>query len=103
MKIFLESILFEPDYFIDNACIGLDELDDLGGNVRVDVVGYWEAEVSAAVHLYCYVNGLKKRCFVYAGEDEIAFVEGFGSLSGGAYADGGNWLANAEKETTFFR
>ncbi len=36
--------------------------------------------MSIAVHLDGYVDGLKQAVFVYAGEDEVAFVEGFGTL-----------------------
>ena len=57
--------------------------------------------MAVAVHLDSYVDGLKERCFVDSGEDEVAFVEGFGTLGGGADADGGDGFANRQEETRF--
>ena len=85
---------FSPDHFVDYAGVGLDELDDLGGYAFIDVVGDGEAEVAVAVHFDCYVDGLQKRCLIDAGEDEVALVEGFGTLGGSADADGGDWFAD---------
>ena len=80
----------------------MDELDYLGGDICIHVVGYWEAKVAVAVHLHSYVNGLEETVFVNAGEDEVAFVEGFGALCGGADAHSGDGFAYAEEETTLF-
>ena len=51
---------FSPDHFVDYAGVALDELDDLGGDAFVDVVGHGEAEVAVAVHLYSHVHGLEE-------------------------------------------
>ena len=58
--------------------------------------------MAVAVHLDSYVDGLKERCFVDSGEDEVAFVKGFGALGGGADADGGDGLADRQEEARFF-
>ena len=94
---------FSPDHFVDYTGVALDELDDLGGYAFVDVVGHGETEVAVAVHFDCYVDGLKKRCFIDAGEDEVAVVEGLGALGGGADADGGDGFAYRQEETRFLR
>ena len=47
-----------------------------------------------SVHLDGYVDGLEQRVFVDAGEDEVAFVKGFGAFGGGTDAHGGNRLAD---------
>jgi len=39
MTIFINLTLFSPDHFVDYAGIGLDEFDDFGGDIGVDVVG----------------------------------------------------------------
>ncbi len=50
--------------------------------------------MAVAVHFDGYVNGLKKRVFVNAGENEVAFVESFGALGRGTDADGGDGFAD---------
>lgn len=95
------SLEFSPDHFVDYAGVALDELDDLGGYAFVDVVGHGKAEVAVSVHLDGYVDGLQKRCLVDAGEDEVAFVKGFGTLGGGADAYGSNRFANGQEEARF--
>ena len=57
--------------------------------------------MTVAIHLDCYVDGLKKRCLVDAGEDEVSFVEGFGTLGRGTDANGGDWFADRQEETRF--
>lgn len=58
--------------------------------------------MAVAVHFYGYVHGLKEGCFVNTGEDEVAFVKGFGAFGGCADAYGGDRFANAEEEAGFF-
>lgn len=55
-----ESLEFSPDHFVDYACVGLDEFDDLGGDAFVDVVWDGKSEVAVAVHFYGDVDGLEK-------------------------------------------
>lgn len=55
--------------------------------------------MAVAVHLDGYVYGLEEAVFVDAGEDEVAFVECFGALGGGADAHGSDGFAYAEEET----
>lgn len=95
---YLLSGLFAPDHFVDDACVGLDEFDDFVGNVFVNVVGDGEAAVAVAVHFNGYVDRLQQGGFVDAGQDEVAFVEGFGAFGGGADAHGGDGFAYGEEE-----
>ncbi len=97
------KLILAPYHFVDDSGVGLDEFDDFGGYVGVGVGGYGEAEVAVAVHLDGYVHGLEERGFVDAGEDEVAFVEGFGALGRGADAHGGDGFADAQEEARFFR
>ena len=55
--------------------------------------------VAIAVELYGGVNGLQQRGAVDAGKDEAGFVEGFGALGAGTYADGREGVSHAGEET----
>ena len=57
--------------------------------------------MAIAVHLHGNVNGLQEGCLINAGKDEVAFVEGFGALGGGADAHGGDGFADRQEETRF--
>lgn len=60
--IILEAFLcFPPYHFVDYTYVALDDIDDIGADV-----------------------------FVYAGDEETAFVEGLGTFGGGADASRGN-------------
>ena len=80
------SPLLPPDHFVDNAGVALDELDDLGRYVLINIGWNWNTVILVPYHFHCYVNCLEEVVLVDAGEDEAAFVEGFGALGAGAYA-----------------
>lgn len=48
------------------------------------------------------VNGLEQGLLVDTSNDEVAFVDGFGTLGRGADADGGEGMADAGEEGGFF-
>ena len=48
------------------------------------------------------LDGLEEGVFGYAGEYEVAFVEGFGAFGRGSDADGGEGVADGEEEGGFF-
>lgn len=85
---------FVPDGAVYDGGVGLDEFEDFCGDVCVGVV--WDGEAVVVVGVECdgEVDGLEQGLGVYAGEDEAAFVEGFGSLGGCADADGGEGVAD---------
>ena len=72
----------------------MDEFDDFGGDVFVGVVGDGESVVVVGVEGDGEVDGLEEGLGVDAGEDEAAFVEGFGALGGCADAHGGEGVAD---------
>lgn len=90
--------LLPPDHPVDDAGVGLDDLDDLGGDVLVGVGRDRKAEVASAVHLHGGVHGLQKAPLVNAGEDEAGLVKGLGALGRGADADGRERMAYAGEE-----
>ena len=49
------------------------------------------------------VNGLEQGLFVDTSNDEVTLVDGFGTLSRGTDADGGEGMADAGEEGGFFR
>ena len=72
----------------------MDEFDDFGGDVFVGVVGDGESVVVVGVEGDGEVDGLEEGVGVDAGEDEAAFVEGFGAFGGGADAHGWEGVAD---------
>ena len=95
--------LLPPDHLVDDAGVGLDDLDDLGGDVLVGVGRDGEAEVAVTVHPDGGVNGLQKAALVDAGEDEAGLVEGLGTLGAGADAHGRERVADAREEAALLR
>ena len=93
---------FAPDHFVDDADVGLDDFHYFGTYVFVYVVGDGDSVLAVAAEFYGSVNCLEERLFVDAGDDEVAFVDGFGALCAGANADGGEWVAHTGEEATFF-
>lgn len=90
--------LLPPDHPVDDAGVGLDDLDNLGGDILVGVGRDRKAEVAGAVHLHGGVHGLQKAPLVNAGEDEASLVKGLGALGAGADADSRERMAYAGKE-----
>lgn len=81
---FYESF-FSPDHLVHDTDIGLDDPDDLAGDV-VGVVGHWDAAVSVGGHPDGELHGLQQPPGVYAAEDEASLVQGLGPLGAGADA-----------------
>ena len=92
------SAFFSPNHLVHHACIRLDELDDLIGNILVRVIGDRDAEVTVFIHLNSCIDCLEQAFFIDTREDEAGFIERLGSLGGGADADCGERLADARKE-----
>ena len=90
-----------PNHLVDDAGVGLDDLDDFGGDVLVHVVGDGDAVLSIAAEFHGGVNGLKEALFVDAGDDEIALVDGLRTLGRCADADGREGMPHRSKERGF--
>lgn len=87
-----------PDHPVDDAGVGLDDLDNFGGDILVGVGRDRKAEVAGVVHLHSGVHGLQKAALVNAGEDEAGLVERLGTLGRGSDTDGRERMADAGKE-----
>ena len=98
----LFDLEFAPDHFVDDADVGLDDFYYFGTYVFVYVVGDGDSVLAVAAEFYGCINCLEERLFVDAGDDEVAFVDGFRALGGGANADGGEWVAHTGEEAAFF-
>ena len=53
-------MLFSPDHLVDNTCVALDELYDLGAYIFVRIVRYRYSVVTIADHLNCNIYSLEK-------------------------------------------
>lgn len=79
---YITSILFclPPNHLVHNPRIGLDDLDDFGGDVFIDVVRDGRAVVAGGVHRHGGVHGLQQAAGVDAGDEEARLVERLGAL-----------------------
>ena len=80
----------------------MDNFDDLGTDVLIDIVGHGQAVVAVAAEFDGGIDGLQQGGLVDAGDDEAGFVDGFGALGAGADAHGGEGVADAGEETALF-
>jgi hypothetical protein len=53
-------MLFSPDHLVDNTCVALDELYDLGAYIFVRIVRYRYSVVTIADHLNRNIYSLEK-------------------------------------------
>lgn len=91
-----------PNHFIHNPHVALYNLYDLGRYVLIHVVGDGEAVATVATKLYGGIYSLEQGVLVNAGDDEVAFVYGFGTLCTCTDADGGEGVAYAGEERRLF-
>lgn len=96
-------LVFPPDHLIDNSDITLDDLDDFGGDVLVGVVGDREAVEAVTAEFHSGVDGLEEAFFVYAGDDEVTLVDGFGPLGARPDADSRERMSDTREERTLLR
>jgi len=87
-------LFFPPDHLIDHAGIGLDDLDHLGRDVLLNVVGHGYAVVPCLVHLNCGIHRLEHLVGSYARQDEVALVKSLGALGRGADAHSGERISH---------
>ena len=80
--------LFPPDHLIHHAHIGLDDADNLRGNILVHVVGDGDTREAVADEGDGDVDTLEQALGVDAAEHEAALVQGFGALGRCPDADG---------------
>ena len=95
--------VFPPDHLVHHTHIGLDDADDLGGDVLVHIVGDGDAGEAVADEGDGDIDALEEADGVDAAEDEAAFVQGFGALGRCADAHGREGMTNAGEEGGLLR
>ena len=91
-----------PYHLVDNADVGLDDLHDLGGDILIYIVGDGKTVVALFAEFYGGIDGLEKGLRVNTGNDEVAFVDGFGPFRTGSDTDGREGVADAGEEAALF-
>ena len=92
-----------PDHLVDDAGVGLDDLDDLGRDVLVDVVRDRGAVVAGGIHGDGGLDGLQQGAGVDAGDEEAGLVQRLGPLGRRADADGRERMAHGCEEGALLR
>lgn len=91
-----------PDHLVDDADVGLDDADDLRGNVFVHVVRDRDARIAVLDQFHSHINGLQQTLGINTTEDKAALVQRFRALGGGADADSREWMADGGEKGGFF-
>ena len=99
----IKPLELSPHQLIHDADIGLDNPNNLSGDVLVNIIWYRNSREAIADKGDGGVDGLEEAECVYAAEDEAAFIEGFGTFGAGADADGWERVADRGEETGLFR
>lgn len=85
----LHSLELSPNHLVHNTHIALNNLDHLGRYVLIYIIRYRKTMMPVLAKFNGGIYGLKQGVFVDAGNDEVGFVDGFGTFGAGADADGG--------------
>ena len=88
-----------PNHLVDNSNVALDDLDHLGADILVDVVGNGKTMVTIVVHIHSALDCLEERLLVDTCDEEATLVEGFRALGRGSDADCWEGMTNAGEET----
>ena len=99
----MSFLVFPPYHLIDYPHIALDDLDDFGADVFIGVVRDGDAVEAVTAESNGGVDCLEEALFVYAGDDEAPFVDGFGPFGGCADADGRERVSYAGEERALLR
>ena len=93
------SLNLPPHHLVHDAGVALDDLDHLGGDGLVGVVGNGRlGKRPLRVELDGGVDGLQQAALGDAGQREARLVKGLGTLGGGADAHGRERAADAREE-----
>lgn len=92
-----------PHHLVDYTHIALYDFHYFGADIFIYVVGYRDSVVTVFAKLYGSIYCLQETLGVDASNDEVAFVNGFGTFCTCANADGREWMSHAGKETALFR
>lgn len=90
-----------PNHFIDYTNVRLYDLYHLGADILVHIVGDGNAVLAVTAELDGGVNGLEQGLLVDTSNDEVALVDGFGTLGRGTDTDSGEGVADTGEERGF--
>ena len=76
----------------------MDDLDDFGGDVFVDVVWDWDAVGAVAAEFHRSINSLEERLRINSRNNEISLINSLGALGAGADADGRERMSHRSEE-----
>ena len=91
-----------PNHLIHYPDVALDDFHHFRRDILVYIVGDGEAVVAVLAEANGGVYGLEQGFLVNAGDDEVAFVYGLGTLRAGADADGREGMAYTGEKTALF-
>ena len=97
------TLVLPPHHLIHYAHVALDDADDFGGDVFVDVVGYGDAGGPVADQGDGNVDTLQEADGVNAAQYEATFVQSLGALGGGADADSRERVVNQRYKRILFQ
>ena len=98
MKSHMVLEIFPPHHLVDDAHIALDNLHYLGAYVLIHIIRHRDAMLTVLAKLYCSIYRLQEALLVNTGNDEVAFVDGFGPFRTGSDADGREGMSDAGEE-----
>ena len=96
------SFLLPPYHLVDDAYVALNDLHHLSTYVFIHIVGDRDAVVTVFAEFNRGIYCLQEALGVDAGNDEVAFVNGFGAFCTGADADGRERMTYTGEEAAFF-
>ena len=97
-----QSNLLPPHHLVDYPHIALDDLDNLGADIFINIIRNRDAVVAVAAEFDCGVNCLEEGFGVDAGDDEVALINRLGTFCAGADADGWEGMAYTGEEAALF-
>ena len=93
-----QSNLLPPNHLIDYPHIALDDLDNLGADIFINIIRHRDTMVAVAAEFDCGIDCLKEGFGVDAGNDEVCFVDSFRALGTGSDADCRERVTNTGEE-----
>ena len=90
--------LLPPNHLIHYPHIALDDLNNLGGDVLINIIRHRNAVVAVAAEFNCGVNCLEEGFGVDASDDEVGFVNCLRALGTGSDADCRERVTNTGEE-----
>lgn len=91
-------LLFSPNHLINNPDIALDDFDDFGGDVFIDIIRNRDAVVAVFTKFDCSVDRLKQGLGIYACDDKVRLINRLRSFGAGTDADCREWMTDTCEE-----